>query len=107
MTLLTVTSKLLGRFIVNRIKNAVDEKLRKEQAGFRQGRGTTEQNFVLRNILEQVCEWRSSLYVHFVDFEKAFDSVHRSSLWTIMKAYGIPDKIIDIVKAMCENFECP
>ena len=47
--------------------------LRKEQAGFRQERGTTEQIFILKNIVEQVCEWRSSLYVHFVDFEKSFD----------------------------------
>ena len=39
-------------------------------------------------------------------FEKAFDSVHRNSLWTITKSYGIPYKIIDVVKAMYENFEC-
>ena len=39
--LLTVPSKLFGRIIINRIKNAVDEVLRKEQAG----RGTTEQIF--------------------------------------------------------------
>ena len=35
ITLLTVPSKLFGRIIINRIKNAVDEVLRKEQAGFR------------------------------------------------------------------------
>ena len=45
VTLLTVTSKILGRVIVNRIKSAVDGTRRKEQEGFRQGRGTTEQNF--------------------------------------------------------------
>ena len=46
------------------------------------------------------------MYVHFVDFERAFDSVHRSSLWTIMKTNDILDKIINIVKAMYENFKC-
>lgn len=35
------------------------------------------------------------------------DSVHRSSLWTLIrKACGIPDKIINIVNAMYEEFEC-
>ena len=59
------------------------KKLRKEQAGFRAKRSTTEQIFILRNILEQANEWRVhvGLYIHFVDFEKAFDSIHR--------AYGI------------------
>ena len=30
---------------------------------------------MLRNIIEQVIEWNSNLYICFVDFEKAFDSV--------------------------------
>ena len=51
-------------------------------------------------------EWQATLYAHFVDFEKAFDSVHREGLWKIMKAYGIPDKLIRMVKIMYEDFEC-
>ena len=35
------------------------------------------------------------MYAHFVDFEKAFDSVHRKSLWNIMTSYGIPDNMGD------------
>ena len=51
-------------------------------------------------------EWQATLYAHFVDFEKAFDSVHREGLWKIMKAYGVPDKLIRMVKIMYEDFEC-
>lgn len=69
---------VINRVVINRVKNAVDRVLRKERAGLWQERNTTEQIFILRNILEQACEWR-----------KAFDSVQRSSLWNIMKAYGI------------------
>ena len=50
--------------------------------------------FILRNTIEQVVEWQATLYITFVDFEKAFDSVHRESLWKIMESYGIPRKII-------------
>ena len=53
----------------------------------------------MRSIIEQSIEWQSSLYVNFIDFEKAFDSVHRDSLWLIMRSYGIPSKIINMVKA--------
>ncbi|XP_062566517.1 uncharacterized protein LOC134228832 [Saccostrea cucullata] len=48
--------------------------MRKEQVGFRSGRGTVNQIFILRNILEQINEWNAILYIHFEDFEKAFDS---------------------------------
>lgn len=77
-----------------------------KQAGFRRGRGTINQIFILRNILEQANEWNATMYIHFVDFEKAFDSVHRDSLWVIMKKYGIPRKLIRMVKALYEDFQC-
>ena len=101
----TIWSLILGRIIIERICIGIDHRLRKEQARFRSGRGTTEQIFILRNILEQVNEWQVTLYINFVDFEKAFDSVHRNGLWTIMSQYGIPQKIINIVKALYDGFE--
>ena len=90
MTRLTVVSKILGRIVIDRIRTRIGRRFRKEQAGFRSGRGTTEQIFILRNILEQVNEWQATLYINFVDFEKAFDSMHRNGLWMIKDQYGIP-----------------
>ena len=62
ITPLSVVSKVLGRIVIDRRRTGVESKLRKEQAGFRLGRGTTEQIFILRNIIEQSIEWQSSLY---------------------------------------------
>ncbi len=87
ITLLPIASKVLGRILINRIKEGVDEILRPEQAGFREVKSTTGQIFILRNILEQCIEWQATLYINFIDFEKAFDSVHRDSLWEIMRQY--------------------
>lgn len=56
ITLLQVISKILARVVIDRIRNGTDSRLRKEQAGFRSGRGTVEQIFILHNILEQVNE---------------------------------------------------
>ena len=67
-----------------RITEAADEILRKEQAGFRPGKATTEHIFTLRNILEQCNEWQRNI-CNVSDFEKAFDSVHRTSLWKILR----------------------
>ena len=106
ITLLSVIAKILCRIIIDRVRNGVDKRLRKEQAGYRKGRGTTEQVFILRNLIEQVNEWQATLYLCFVDFEKAFDSIHRESLWKIMKKYGIPEKIIRMVKLFYDGFQC-
>ena len=97
---------MLGRIIIKRIAKEVDRLLREEQAGFRAGRSTTEQIFILRNIVEQAIEWNSNLYLCFIDFEKAFDSVHRHTLWKIMRSYGIPSKLIRIIKSMYCESEC-
>ena len=39
--------------VIDRIRSRVNCTLRKEQAGYRKGRGTTEQVFILGNIIEQ------------------------------------------------------
>ena len=88
ITLLCLPAKIMGKVIIRRLKDQVDAKLRREQAGFRSGRGTREQTFTLRNIIEQSLEWNASLYLVFIDYMKAFDSIHQETLWKIMKLYG-------------------
>ena len=62
ITLTSTTAKLMGKILIKRICLGVDNKLRVKQAGFRAQRGTTEQIFVLRNILEQAIEWNSLMF---------------------------------------------
>ena len=103
LTLMSVPAKCLGKSMIHRIRDDVDKQLRREQAGFRPKHGTEEQIFILRNIIEQSLEWNTVLYLVFVDYEKAFDSIDRDTLWKIMKSYGIPDKFIAIVRAFYRN----
>jgi hypothetical protein len=52
ITLLSVSSKILSRIIVNRIKNVVEPRPRKEQAGFQEQRSCVDLINTLRIILE-------------------------------------------------------
>ena len=104
ITLLSVASKILCRIILSRIKDAIDQVLRDEQAGFRSNRSCTDQISTLRTIIEQSVEWQSSLYINFVDFERAFDSVNREGLWQLLRHYGIPTKIVNMIKALYEDY---
>ena len=105
VSLLPTASKLLGGILIDRLVTAADEKLRPEQAGFRKGRGTIEQIYILRNIIEQSVEWQASLYVNFVDFQKAFDSLARERIWQILRRYGIPEKFVCTIRNWYDNSE--
>ena len=79
--LLSVPGNVFNRIMLERLKTAVDKKLRDHQAGFRKERSCIDQKTTLRIIIEQSLEWNASLYVTFVGFEKAFDSLDRKALW--------------------------
>ncbi|KAL9979771.1 hypothetical protein ACROYT_G017482 [Oculina patagonica] len=106
ITLLSLPSKIYCKVTVKRLSLAVNEVLRQEQAGFRKDRDCTEHIFSLRNIIEQCHEWQRGLYINFIDFQKAFDSVHRESLWSILRAYGIPAHIVRVIKQFYTDFCC-
>jgi hypothetical protein len=72
--------KVFNRILLERMRDAVDVRLRDHQAGFRQDRSCTDQIATLRIIVKQSLEWNSSLYVNFVDLHKAFDSLHRETI---------------------------
>ena len=95
--LLSIPSKLLCHIILHRMKKEVDRVLRDERAGFRQERSCPDQIATLRIIMEQTIEWQTSFYLTFIDFEKAFNSIDHQILWSIVRHYGIPEKIIAII----------
>ena len=108
MTLLSVPGKVLNNIILERMKGVreVEVTLRKEQAGFRQDRSCTDQIATLQIIVEQSIEWNSSLYVNFVDYEKAFDSLNGETLWKISRHYGMPMKLVNMIKNSYERMSC-
>jgi hypothetical protein len=44
--------------------------------------------------------------VTFINFEKAFDSVKTEIMWLTLQEYGIPRKIIQIIKILYDGFKC-
>ena len=63
--LLSVPSKVFCRIILERLKHALDRKLRCEQAGFRKDKSCTDHIAALRIIIEQSTEWQTPLYMNF------------------------------------------
>ncbi|VDO89603.1 unnamed protein product, partial [Schistosoma margrebowiei] len=106
ITLLSIPGKVFKRVLLNRMKDAVDAQLRDQQAGFRKDRSCTDQIATLRIIVEQSVEWNSSLYINFIDSEKAFYSVDRRTLWKLLRHYGVPEKIVNIIRNSYDELQC-
>jgi len=83
------------------MKGEIDPWLRDQQAGFRPNRSCVDQIATLRIIVEH-----SSLYINFVDYEKAFDSINRGTLWKQLSHYGIPTKLVSLIKNSYEGTGC-
>ncbi|VDO99811.1 unnamed protein product [Schistosoma margrebowiei] len=65
-----------------------------------------DQIATLRIIVEQSVEWKSSLYINFIDYEKAFDSVNRRTLRKLLRHYGVPEKIVNIIRNSYDGLQC-
>jgi len=103
ITLLSILGKVFGSLVLTRIKVAVDNVLRQEQTGFRPGRSCNDQIYVLRQIIEKVKAWNKPVIINFIDFIKAFDSVHQATVWAILSQYGKPDKVIEVIRNLYNN----
>ncbi len=83
----------------------VDACLPDQQAGFWNGRSCIERIIVLRQVIEQSLEYQQPI-LNIIDFVKAFDSVHRETLWKIARAYRIPSQFADIFQNLHQGSRC-
>ena len=54
--------------------------------------------FSIRQILEKKWEHNEAVHQLFIDFKKACDSVRREALYKILIEFGIPKKLIRLIK---------
>ena len=97
ISLSSLVAKALNRMVLNRLKPEIETILR------RNGRSTTQQILVLRRLIEGVKSRKLPAVLTFIDFKKAFDSVHRGKMLKILEAYGIPVKLVELIRLMYEK----
>ena len=56
--------------------------------------------FCLRQLQEKCIEQDRPLYIVFVDFTNAFDTVGRTGLWQLLRKYGCPEKFTTIIESL-------
>jgi hypothetical protein len=63
-------------------------------------RSTADHIFCIRQIIENNWENIKAVYQLFIDFNKAYDSVRMEVLYNIFIQFGIPMKLVRLIK-MC------
>jgi len=92
------TRKISATVINNILKTYAEDLLSQEQNGFRRNRSTTDNLFIMRQILEKCYKYDIEMHVLFIDFKQAFDSVDRQKIIQILQELRVPNKLVRLIK---------
>ncbi|KAL8570335.1 hypothetical protein ACOMHN_035753 [Nucella lapillus] len=98
ISLLSIAGKILARAINRLIFNISEKNLPEAQCGFRPGRSTIDMIFAVRQVQEKRIEQNLDPYAVFNDLTKAFDTVNRVALWTVLQKLGCPRKFVNLIR---------
>ena len=74
--------------------------------GFRDRRSVIDNISALKIINKKLWEYNQSLQYLYIDFQKAYDSIHRDALWKCMEEFKIPTKLINMCKTCKKDKKC-
>lgn len=98
--------KLFTSILQKRLSDYLEdnELLSRQQAGFRADFRTSDHIYTIKTILNKyINKLKKPVFVAFIDFSKAFDSVWRSALFYKMLTLGIGGNFYRIIKHMHMN----
>ena len=106
ISLLSVAGKVLAKILLARLnKSIVDKVCPESQCGFRRERSTVDMIFVARQLQEKCREQNRDMCMAFIDLTKAFDTIDRNLLWSVMRKFGCPRKFVAIVRTFHSNMK--
>ena len=109
ISLLSIVSKVFTAILNKRLYTWAEKenKISKEQAGFRKGYSTIDHIFTLVSMVKRKLNSRrgGKVYVAFVDYKKAFDTVDRDKLWETLEKLKTSSKMINMIKAIYSSVQ--
>ena len=102
ISLTSLFSKVFTRVLDKRLEDFLNSNdiIPEEQAGFRKNYSTIDHIFSLYAMINMQFSKNKKLYVCFVDYRKAFDSVNREALFRVLERNGITGNFLLAVKSI-------
>jgi hypothetical protein len=100
--LLSTSYKIFSDVLLARLTPCANQIIGDHQCRFRHNRSTTDQIFYIWRILEKKWEYNGTVHQLFIDFKKAYGSVRRKVLYSILIEFGIPRKLVGRIQ-ICLN----
>ena len=97
ITLISNIYKIFSSVITKRITSVLDESQPCEKAGFRTDFSTVDHLQTLNQLIEKMQEFNRNLYLVFIDFFTAFDSVEQLSVLKALQRQGVHREYIRII----------
>ena len=101
ISLVAHAGKILLKTIAHRLNEYCGGRvgiLPEEQSGFRPNRCTIDIMYVILRLQELARKKRIPLYVCFIDLTKAYDSIDRTFLWTVLARSGVPQNLVSVIR---------
>ena len=89
IALISHANKVMLKILQARLQQCVNHELPYVQAGFRKGRGTSDQIANILWIIKKAREVQKNIYSYFIHYMKDFDCVGHNKLWKILREMGI------------------
>jgi sorting nexin-29 len=102
ISLLSAAYKSSSNILLARLTPYVNEIMRDHHRGFHHNRSATDHVFYIHQILEKKWEYNWIVPQLFIDFKKACDPVKREVLYNILLEFGVPEKLVRLIKT-CLN----
>ena len=106
ISLLSIPGKVLTLVLLERLQVVIEPQLSEAQCGFRKGRGTVDQIWVMRQVMEKAAEYRTPIHLCFIDLNKAYDSVDHAAMVAVLRLYGVPQKLVEIIEDLYAGTWC-
>jgi hypothetical protein len=102
ISLTSCIPKVFERVILNRLTEEIDDKgiLEEEQAGFRSGRSTRDQTYILQELLDSRKAAGQTTFLYFVDFTNAFPSTWQDGMWFRLQELGVKGRLYRCIRSM-------
>jgi hypothetical protein len=88
--------------LLSRLTPYADEIIGDDQCGFQRNRSVTDQILYIWQILEKKWEYNGTVHQLFIDFKKAYNSVMKEVLYSVLIEFGIPRKLVGLIQ-ICLN----